>query len=83
MHSLPGLRAIRYAKELRGVRYIVANDREATAVEAIERNVRFNQVPLLSSTSPEDAGGESNTESPAPIKPNLADAMYVSLDTQR
>ncbi|GAA6003324.1 tRNA (guanine26-N2)-dimethyltransferase [Rhodotorula paludigena] len=40
--SATGLRAIRYAKELPLLRYVVANDLSAGAVEDIRRNVAFN-----------------------------------------
>jgi tRNA (guanine26-N2/guanine27-N2)-dimethyltransferase len=40
-----GLRAIRYWKEIPGVKRIVANDLSESAVEAIKRNVDFNDIP--------------------------------------
>ncbi|GAA5895558.1 hypothetical protein JCM8208_005267 [Rhodotorula glutinis] len=42
--SATGLRAIRYAKELPLLRYVVANDLSASAVKDIERNVAFNRL---------------------------------------
>ena len=39
-----GLRSIRFAKELEGVKTIVANDWSRQAVESIERNVKHNNV---------------------------------------
>ena len=42
-----GLRSIRFAKELSGVKKIVANDWSRQAVESIERNVEHNQVGHL------------------------------------
>ena len=42
--SATGLRAIRYAKEIDGVGTIVANDMDKAAVEAIQRNIEFNEV---------------------------------------
>jgi tRNA (guanine26-N2/guanine27-N2)-dimethyltransferase len=51
-----GLRAVRYAKELRGVRSIVANDFDPAAVTAIARNVAFNDVdPALVRANHADA----------------------------
>eukprot|EP01117_Protostelium_nocturnum_P007475 TRINITY_DN2671_c0_g1_i3.p1 TRINITY_DN2671_c0_g1~~TRINITY_DN2671_c0_g1_i3.p1 ORF type:complete len:432 (+),score=141.92 TRINITY_DN2671_c0_g1_i3:28-1323(+) len=44
--SATGLRSIRYAKELKGVKKIIANDIDSNAVEAIKRNLEFNQVDL-------------------------------------
>ena len=44
--SASGLRALRYAKEIDGVKLIVANDLEAGAYEAILRNVRANNLDL-------------------------------------
>eukprot|EP01048_Picozoa_sp_COSAG05_P000649 COSAG05_NODE_18_length_34957_cov_44.338115_28_plen_377_part_00 len=40
--SASGLRAIRYAKELDNVAFVLANDVNASAVESIRRNVAFN-----------------------------------------
>lgn len=40
--SATGLRAIRYAKELPLLRYVIANDLSASAVEDIRRNIAFN-----------------------------------------
>ncbi|TNY20305.1 N2,N2-dimethylguanosine tRNA methyltransferase [Rhodotorula diobovata] len=40
--SATGLRAIRYAKELPLLKFVVANDLSASAVKDIERNVAFN-----------------------------------------
>lgn len=40
--SATGLRAIRYAKEIPNLQYVVANDLEAEAVNAITRNVEYN-----------------------------------------
>lgn len=42
--SATGLRAIRYAKEIDGVGTVVANDMDKAAVEAIQRNIEFNEV---------------------------------------
>ncbi|KAJ3319067.1 RNA methyltransferase tRNA(m5U54)methyltransferase [Blyttiomyces sp. JEL0837] len=42
--SATGLRAIRYAKECPDVHKIIANDMDKVAVEAIQRNVKFNMV---------------------------------------
>ncbi|KAK4053978.1 RNA methyltransferase tRNA(m5U54)methyltransferase [Microbotryomycetes sp. JL221] len=40
--SATGLRAIRYAKEIPLLRYVVANDLSSSAVEDIRRNVEYN-----------------------------------------
>lgn len=42
--SATGLRSMRYAKELDDLRELVVNDLSAPAVEAIERNIDFNQL---------------------------------------
>ena len=42
-----GLRSVRFAKELRGVEKIVANDWSRQAVESIRRNVEHNKVEEL------------------------------------
>ena len=61
--SATGLRSVRYARELSSeLGEIVANDLDAAAVAAIERNVAYNAVP---STSTADA---------AYITPNHGDA---------
>ncbi len=39
-----GARALRYAKEVRGVHKVIANDRSGEAVELIRRNVKLNEV---------------------------------------
>ncbi|XP_067208968.1 tRNA (guanine(26)-N(2))-dimethyltransferase [Linepithema humile] len=53
--SATGLRSIRYAKEVEGVRQIVANDISAQAVESIRRNVVHNKVENLVTPYHEDA----------------------------
>nr|CCA16394.1 N(2) putative [Albugo laibachii Nc14] len=40
-----GLRSIRYFQQIPGVRSILVNDLDATAVESIKRNIKFNNVP--------------------------------------
>ncbi|GAA5834311.1 hypothetical protein JCM11251_007955 [Rhodosporidiobolus azoricus] len=42
--SATGLRAIRYAKELPLLKYVVANDLSASAVEDIKRNIAYNDL---------------------------------------
>lgn len=42
--SASGLRSIRYAKEIRGLDEIIANDISQKAVETIRRNVGINGV---------------------------------------
>lgn len=48
--SATGLRAIRYYKEISNVRYIIANDLDEGAVQCIERNCVYNDVPVLHPT---------------------------------
>ncbi|GAA6062517.1 hypothetical protein JCM10212_001567 [Sporobolomyces blumeae] len=64
--SATGLRAIRYAKELPLLRYVVANDLSASAVEDIRRNIEYNEL------SPKGLKSLPGTESidEADIKPN-------------
>lgn len=50
-----GLRSIRYAQEIAGVRQIIANDLSRQAVESINTNVRHNRVDHLIETSHADA----------------------------
>lgn len=50
-----GLRSIRYALEIPGVKRIVANDMSSQAVESISRNIAYNKVEHLVSESKEDA----------------------------
>ncbi|XP_061209789.1 tRNA (guanine(26)-N(2))-dimethyltransferase isoform X2 [Neopsephotus bourkii] len=50
-----GLRSIRFAKEVPGLRAVVANDCSAQAVGLIERNVAFNGVGALVTPSMADA----------------------------
>lgn len=42
--SATGLRAIRYAKELEGIRKVLANDYSQEAVHTIEKNIRDNDL---------------------------------------
>lgn len=53
--SATGLRSIRYAKEVEGVRQIVANDISEKAVDSIRRNVLHNGVENLVTPHHEDA----------------------------
>ncbi|XP_030564873.1 probable tRNA (guanine(26)-N(2))-dimethyltransferase [Drosophila novamexicana] len=50
-----GLRSIRYAQEIAGVRQIIANDLSKQAVKSIKTNVRHNAVEHLIETSHADA----------------------------
>ncbi|KYQ50363.1 putative N(2),N(2)-dimethylguanosine tRNA methyltransferase [Trachymyrmex zeteki] len=53
--SATGLRSIRYAKEVEGVRQIIANDISAKAVDSIRQNVLHNGVENLVTPYHEDA----------------------------
>ncbi|KAF3424129.1 hypothetical protein E2986_07553 [Frieseomelitta varia] len=53
--SATGLRSIRYAKEVKGIKQIVANDICAKAVESIKKNIQHNGVENLVKPSHEDA----------------------------
>ncbi|XP_064213539.1 tRNA (guanine(26)-N(2))-dimethyltransferase [Tribolium castaneum] len=53
--SATGLRSIRYAKEVKGVKEIIANDISIKAVEDIERNICDNGVEDLVVASHDDA----------------------------
>lgn len=53
--SATGLRSIRYAKEIEGIKEIVANDISAEAVKAIKLNIQHNGVENLVRPSHEDA----------------------------
>lgn len=53
--SATGLRSIRYAKEIAGVKEIIANDLSKQAVEAIKENIKHNQVEHLIEPSHADA----------------------------
>ncbi|XP_053664880.1 tRNA (guanine(26)-N(2))-dimethyltransferase [Anopheles marshallii] len=53
--SATGLRSIRYAKEIPGVKEIIANDLSKSAVESIEQNVKHNQIEHLIKPSFNDA----------------------------
>jgi tRNA (guanine26-N2/guanine27-N2)-dimethyltransferase len=53
--SASGLRSIRYAKEVPGVREIIANDLSDVAVSSIRDNVVHNGVEHLVTTSHDDA----------------------------
>lgn len=53
--SATGLRSIRYAKEIPGIKKIVANDISRQAVESIAVNIKENGVSDLVETSHCDA----------------------------
>ena len=53
--SASGLRSIRYAKEVPGVREIIANDLSDVAVSSIQANVAHNGMEHLVTTSHDDA----------------------------
>ncbi|CAG9863209.1 unnamed protein product [Phyllotreta striolata] len=53
--SATGLRSIRYAKEIPGVREIIANDLQLKAVEDIGNNIKNNKVEHLVTPSHSDA----------------------------
>lgn len=53
--SATGLRSIRYAKEIPGVKKIVANDISKKAVENITSNIKLNSVESIVETSHSDA----------------------------
>lgn len=53
--SATGLRSIRYAKEIPGVKEIIANDISARAVDDIKHNVIYNGVENLVVPSQNDA----------------------------
>lgn len=53
--SASGLRSIRYAKEVEGVKKIVANDLSQRAVETIAQNIKSNQVEGIVTANHADA----------------------------
>ena len=71
--SATGLRSVRYAKECVGIKRIVANDLDAKAAEAIERNVLANG---LQTSSPDPADGVEKSEFP-PVEVSCADASML------
>eukprot|EP00736_Rhodelphis_marinus_P005393 Rmarinus@m.9594 len=52
--SATGLRAIRYAKEVPGVKAILANDLEDDAYACIVRNLEFNDIEVAPGSLPRD-----------------------------
>lgn len=53
--SATGLRSIRYAKEVPGIKQIIANDLSSAAVKSIRRNVVLNEVEHLVTASEANA----------------------------
>lgn len=53
--SATGLRSIRYAKEIPGVKEVIANDISKKAFEDIQTNIRDNNVENIVTASLEDA----------------------------
>lgn len=53
--SATGLRSIRLANEVPGIKKIVANDLSANAVAAIRRNVDYNEVGDVVEPNEDDA----------------------------
>ncbi|KAG5484359.1 hypothetical protein LSCM4_07926 [Leishmania orientalis] len=93
--SATGLRAIRYYKEVSNVRYIIANDMDADAVDCIVRNCAYNGVPVQYPTLTENmpaaaielyAGeteadeGESKTRTSPKVAVRAGGAILPNLD---
>ncbi|KAG8348431.1 putative N2 N2 dimethylguanosine tRNA methyltransferase [Trypanosoma vivax] len=78
--SASGLRAIRYYKEISGVRFIIANDIDPDAVESIKRNCELNGVPCAEPTLEEnfDSSSISYNEKTGDIE--RGGAVIVNLD---
>ena len=53
--SATGLRGVRYAKEIPGLKNIVSNDWNYEAFKAIQRNIKENNVEQLVTASHGDA----------------------------
>lgn len=53
--SATGLRSIRYAKEVPGIKQIIANDLSSAAVKSIEENIKLNNVENLVTASEANA----------------------------
>lgn len=53
--SASGIRAIRYAKEITGIKSVIANDFSMSAVETIKGNSILNQVEGIVTPSFADA----------------------------
>lgn len=53
--SATGLRSIRYAKEVPGIKQIIANDLSAAAVKSIKENITLNNVEHLVTASEANA----------------------------
>lgn len=53
--SATGLRSIRYAKEVPGIKQIIANDLSPSAVKSIEKNIHLNNVDNLITASEANA----------------------------
>lgn len=53
--SATGLRSIRYAKEVPGIKQIIANDLSPSAVKSIEKNIGLNNVESLITASEANA----------------------------
>ena len=51
-----GLRSVRYALEVPGVKSITANDISADAYRMIQKNIQHNNVQQIVKPSKEDAG---------------------------
>lgn len=53
--SATGLRSIRYAKEVPGIKQIIANDLSSEAVKSIRENIKLNNVEHLVTASEANA----------------------------
>lgn len=53
--SASGIRAIRYSKEVQGLKTVIANDYSTHAVDTINRNAESNQVQEVVKPSFADA----------------------------
>ena len=86
-----GLRSIRYMKEIPGVKKVVVNDLEATAVEQARKNVEFNEVGTSCEEAVDRAHGSADPlvlvsfrvvqVDPARVTPNQANASVLMLQS--
>lgn len=75
--SATGLRALRYWKEITGVKYIIANDLDTDAVGCIRRNAEYNGVPLTAPTLHENIAKDADGAAQRGVIPNHDDAIVL------
>uniref|UniRef100_A0A060T461 tRNA (guanine(26)-N(2))-dimethyltransferase n=1 Tax=Blastobotrys adeninivorans TaxID=409370 RepID=A0A060T461_BLAAD len=87
--SATGLRAIRYGKEIPLIRKVIANDMSPSAVEAIRKNVEYNEIGNVVVPNQGDANGYMHQRKAEGLRAHVVDldpygtaAMFIDAAVQ-